>query len=937
MLAEYIKLPEEGECLGSYLLKKRLSVSILGAFYQAEDSAGGTRCLVHVLSKALVKADAKFEARYRELVNRMSDRGTSVLVPTALVREEGYLVVVYPSGDYVSLDDFVLERSDAVSEAEIVDWLSSLGTALSDYSELGIGHYFLTPGFLFFRSQGKLQLAGLGLFQSIEYNRFESFVSGAILPIREQKEGVFSGIEILSPEIRNYKARDPRSDFYCLGLCAYFFMTKKKPARRWVLPVDLRPGVDPRWNGFISRCLEPSPGDRFADFDAYLSALASLDSPEEEEPGGRRARLERRLLSTLPTPGRLWGKPLRILRLLLLGLFGGLTIWTASMFLLIIFADLEDDPGSLPRVARPSANETLPSGDEAPGESPVVERLALYSVQVEAVSGSVLEAVSESHPNLHIGVVNEDGLFESGERFEAGRYRLLCRHPAYEMVFSGEFQIPLSGPVVIEQTPLPAALRVLSEPSGAEVRLAGEVVGLTPLYLEDLVPGNELTVRLDLEGYRSVTGRFRTKPGETSVVDVGDLERLMALLRLELRMEEEGPLPALKDFRLEVDGTPVEWPEEGVLPLGLGSHVLKISHSNFVPIQEVVDLDEADQEVFLSVDVEALPAGILVHLTEGVKARFRVDGVFVEPTETGLVPIPVGRSVEVEAIVENYYSVTQRFEVKKPERLEWTVPLKPLPGPSLGADYDPPYFDLPLVWIEAGRFTMGSPVTEYRRLPNEDNRTVVRFSSGYWIGAKEVSQGVWEKVMGTNPSVFDERSHPVDSVSWEQAREFCERLTEFERDAGRLPNGFAYRLPTEAEWEYAARAGSTGPFSFGERAHPDDGNFVGYYSPDEKELDGFKERYGSLPTASFLPNAWGLYDVHGNVAEWTLDRYWDRLPGGAQTDPVNLSKGRGHVIRGGGWTQAAHLCRSSTRQELARTSVRNWVGFRVALAPEIQN
>lgn len=937
MLAEYIKLPEEGERLGSYLLERRLSVSILGAFYQAENAAGGERCLVHVLSKALVKADAKFEARYREIVNRMSSRGTAVLGPKALVREEGYLLVVYPVGDYVSLDDFILERSDDVSEAEIVDWLSTLGTALRNVSELGIGHYFLTPGFLFFDSLGKLQLAGLGLFQSIEYNRFESFVSGAILPIREQKEGVFSGIEILSPEIRNYKARDTRSDFYCLGLCAYFFMTKKKPARRWVLPVDLRPGTDPRWNGFISRCLEPSPTDRFADFDAYLSALASLASPEEEPPAGRRARLERRLLSTLPTPGRLWGKPLRILRLLLLGLFGGLTIWTASMFLLIIFADLEDDPGPLPRIVRPSVNETLPSGGEVTVESPVVERLALYSVQVEAVSGSVLEAISEAHPNLHIGVVNEDGLFESGERFEAGTYQLVARHPSYETAFSGEIQIPLKGPLVFEQTPLPAALRVLSEPPGAEVRLADQVVGLTPLYLEDLVPGNELTVRLDLEGYRSVTGRFRTKPGEISVVDVGELERLMALLRLELRMEEEGQLPELKEFKIEVDGAPVDWPDEGVLPVGLGSHELKISHPNFVPIEEVVDLEEADKEVLLSVDLEPLPAGIMAKLPDGAKARFRVDGVFVEPNQSGLVPIPVGRAVEVEAIIENYYSVTQRFEVTKPERLEWTVPLKPLPGPSLEADYDPPYFDLPLVWIEAGRFTMGSPVTEYRRLPNEDNRTVVRFSSGYWMGAREVSQEVWEKVMGTNPSVFDERSHPVDSVSWEQAREFCERLTEFEREAGRLPKGFVYRLPTEAEWEYAARAGSAAPFSFGEKARPEDGNFVGYYSPDEKELDGFKERYGSMPTASFTPNAWGLYDVHGNVAEWTLDRYWDRLPGGAQTDPVNLSKGRGQVIRGGGWTQAAHLCRSSARQELARTSVRNWVGFRVALAPEIQN
>jgi formylglycine-generating enzyme required for sulfatase activity len=241
-----------------------------------------------------------------------------------------------------------------------------------------------------------------------------------------------------------------------------------------------------------------------------------------------------------------------------------------------------------------------------------------------------------------------------------------------------------------------------------------------------------------------------------------------------------------------------------------------------------------------------------------------------------------------------------------------------------------------MAWIEPGRFTMGSPVTEYRRLPNEDNRTVVRFKQGFWMGTKEVSQALWLRIMGNNPSPAGGPDHPVVAISWTEAKAFCERLNRFEADAGRLPDGYAYRLPTEAEWEYAARAGSSTPFSFGATASPTRGNFSGVYDPSQNGLEAVPDPSGTLPCGSFPPNAWGLYDVHGNVAEWTLDLYWDRLPGGAVSDPVNLARGRGHPIRGGGWSSPAHSCRSSARDSLLSDSSRNWVGLRVVLAPRLQ-
>ncbi len=246
-----------------------------------------------------------------------------------------------------------------------------------------------------------------------------------------------------------------------------------------------------------------------------------------------------------------------------------------------------------------------------------------------------------------------------------------------------------------------------------------------------------------------------------------------------------------------------------------------------------------------------------------------------------------------------------------------------------------------MVYIPAGSFTMGSPDTEPARYPVEGPLTLVTISRGFWMGRFEVTQGEFEEIMGRNPSNFlgDPRL-PVEQVEWSVAVAYCEELTARERSAGRLPSGYVYRLPTEAEWEYACRAGSSAPFHFGGGLHSGQANFQGAYEyPPCDDLPDYCPNPAGVmldrtsPVGSYAANAWGLHDMHGNVWEWCADWWAESHPGGSVTDPAGPPETAPKVIRGGGWQSYAVHCRSASRLDSNPIHANYDVGFRVVLAP----
>ncbi|MBX9637828.1 MAG: formylglycine-generating enzyme family protein [Nitrosomonas sp.] len=223
-------------------------------------------------------------------------------------------------------------------------------------------------------------------------------------------------------------------------------------------------------------------------------------------------------------------------------------------------------------------------------------------------------------------------------------------------------------------------------------------------------------------------------------------------------------------------------------------------------------------------------------------------------------------------------------------------------------------------WILPGSFLMGSPENEAERRTNETQHSVT-LTRGFWLADTACTQALWQAVMNDNPSHFtDDPGLPVENVSWLDVQQFIERLNALFPD-------LQAKLPSEAQWEYACRAETQTPFSFGDNITPEQVNYDGNYP----YAGGSKGLYRgkTVPVKSLPPNPWGLYEMHGNVWEWCADWYGD-YPREAVIDPSGPGQGDGRVERGGSWSNNAGYTRSAPRYGLELDFRFNSLGFRLA-------
>jgi uncharacterized protein (TIGR02996 family) len=228
--------------------------------------------------------------------------------------------------------------------------------------------------------------------------------------------------------------------------------------------------------------------------------------------------------------------------------------------------------------------------------------------------------------------------------------------------------------------------------------------------------------------------------------------------------------------------------------------------------------------------------------------------------------------------------------------------------------------DMTFAWIPPGTFLMGSPPEEPERYDDETLHEVT-LTRGFYLGIHAVTQAQWRAVMGNNPSHFKGKNRPVEQVSWDDCQEFIAKLSQ--RDGKR------FGLPSEAEWEYACRAGTTTPFHFGETISPDQANYNGNYPYNKGAKGEYRNR--TMSVGSFPPNAWGLFDMHGNIWEWCQDEYTSYEDQNTKSilNTENEDKSA-RVLRGGSWGGNARICRAALRNWDA-PSLRNYLsGFRVA-------
>ncbi len=356
-----------------------------------------------------------------------------------------------------------------------------------------------------------------------------------------------------------------------------------------------------------------------------------------------------------------------------------------------------------------------------------------------------------------------------------------------------------------------------------------------------------------------------------------------------------------------------------------GRHRVRVEKEGYQPYsRQLVFKQGREKSLQAILDPEAPSTGSLYIHTEPSDATIRILNIGPKFSQ-GMELSPGKYHVEVSA--SGHATRKKWVELSSGEDKDLDIRLKPLasasprnnnvssaqptpPAPSSGAVSGETFTNrlgMNFVKIEPGTFMMGSPVNEADREYDETQHQVT-LTRGYYLQTTEVTQGQWQTVMGNNPSKFESCGEdcPVESVSWKEVQAFIQKLNQQERD-------YQYRLPTEAEWEYAARAGTTTPFSFGNTLRKDQANY------DSERTTQVK---------SFPPNAWGLYDMHGNVWEWCQDRYGD-YPSGSVTDPQGPSSDDYRVLRGGSWRVNAGYCRSASRGWDAPGDRRNDYGFRL--------
>jgi uncharacterized protein (TIGR02996 family) len=280
------------------------------------------------------------------------------------------------------------------------------------------------------------------------------------------------------------------------------------------------------------------------------------------------------------------------------------------------------------------------------------------------------------------------------------------------------------------------------------------------------------------------------------------------------------------------------------------------------------------------------------------------------------------------------HTLTQEIDVPKRAKLETRLrrllregvqPIGPFWTNNVGMQF---------AVIPPGKFMMGSPTGEPEREANETQHRVT-VTRGFALGVHQVTQAQWQAVMGYNRSHFKGDTLPIESINWFHAVDFCNNLSEktgknpyYRRDRENVAilGGIGYRLPTEAEWEYACRAGTTTAFHFGPGISTKKANYNGNFSYD-KGTKG-ENRRKTIPVGSFSANVWGLFDMHGNVWQWCWDRFGD-YPVNEVTDPQGLSTVNYRVLRGGSWSVLPRFCRSAARYGSSPTRHGDEWGVRV--------
>ncbi len=861
-----------------------------------------------------------------------------------------------------------------------------------------VTHLSLSPSRIVCTTDGKVKVFGFGLYQTTGRNLFEQIVSAVVPPIAdsEAEKRPVSTSDLFSPEIRMGQSPDLRADVYAAGAIAYWLLSRTKPPVPYKPVRPQRPDLIQGWDVLLAKALERDPEQRYASATPMLKDLQNLETLKE----ATRVPFKPAKGSTKPA-GKAASRLPRRTQLLILALFVLLTVGIGALW--FVFSNQDEvpagpngerpvaviaKPGKVPRllirtqppranVAIKPGNLTFPATDgelrlnmlagtytftiSAPNHLPAKIPLQISEdtfeldinlqpawgiLELTSTPGATVTATPAKGAPIPLGTVPESGLLRVPDKLLAGAWTLNLQKENYEPLQVGP--LTLKAEQTLSESAFlkgyPATVTFTTDPAGAELYINEKPVGRTPITVADVPAGVPITVGAALERCRPLTRTLRVEPASTLTVDLGKLSAKAGTLQLALTLAGK-PLSAEQRARASLILYAGETPVARVAALAEiqgvpeGQYVLALQHPEFQSSAVKVTVQDG-QASPVNLDLAPKPGRLIVRAHPSRPVSVLVDGTQVAAAPDGSFPVPADaaqHTVEVAAV--DYFTLKRQLSLRPNESFTWDAQLVPLPGPVPGKEYAIPYLGLALAWAPSGSYVMGSPLTEHARLPGEGPTTHVAFSKGFWIGRYELRQREYAAITNQNPSTFRGPERPVETLTWEDARRFCELLTQRERAAGRIPLGYEYRLPTEAEWEYAARAGTTTPFFWGETADRTHGNFRGTY-PRQRGTIESERPHATVHVGQYPANPWGLHDTAGNVREWCLDIYYGRLPGGKLADAPAFETApptAKRASRGGSWDDEAVQARVAARPDgLPANTPSQTVGFRVVLAPVLQ-
>ncbi|MDX2108790.1 MAG: SUMF1/EgtB/PvdO family nonheme iron enzyme [Verrucomicrobiota bacterium] len=567
------------------------------------------------------------------------------------------------------------------------------------------------------------------------------------------------------------------------------------------------------------------------------------------------------------------------------------------------------------------------------------------TVQVNGPIGARLYTVAASGLKRFVGQITE----EAGATFTANlfarQYDLEVSMPGYTPQSFPKLTLTAKATVLdAKLVPIPARLKILSAPPGATVTIAvpdkaPTTTGTTPIDAEDLPVLQPLSISVTHPLYRTRTINLTLKPGQKDTLDFGTLEPKTGDLSIRVTL---GGVPAnlnvLNKLNLKIDDTRYPLGSGQIKSIPAGERRLEITHPDYKTYSELFKVPDGDK-VELLANLPPKPGLVTITVSNDLPFEFAVDGQVVAG-KGNVFEVPPGAERQIEVRIRDFFTVKRTLKLGPNESISWKVAPERIPMPTPTKNYTVPYLDAAMLWVQPGSYKIGSPIAEQARVPNEnDGRSLqptVVFTKGFWMQQFEVTQREYQYIAGKNPSLFKDPRKPVEQITWYEAVAFARQVTETERKAGRLPEGYVYRLPTQAEWEYACRAGTTTPFSWGDEANPTRGNFKGVYPREIGTGDvSAGEVFNTTTVGSYPPNPWGFYDMHGNVKEWCFDPFNERYPSGTLTDWTGETSGTSRPLRGGGWDDPASASRSASRDRASPSIKQSSVGMRLVLGREI--